>query len=277
MNPPKYDIKGFDFKKASCSEYAEEFYMGLIKKYVLNSEGIELRNILQELNTFKEKIRESIQNGERTYLPNASAKEFGAYANPEREQSVRGVLAWNMLNPNNMIDLPSKVSLLKLNIFEESDIDDLKESNPEIYEIIIDKIFNDTTGMFVQSSYEKDYIEAVNPKNPEWYKDIPKKYQTKYKKLGAKAWNEFADSYTGEQKQGHFEYKKRGLQVLAIPSNATIPEWCQPYIDYATMINNIIAPFNPVLEIFKTKTIEEGKTIKGVNRKTTTFTNIIKF
>jgi hypothetical protein len=43
------------------------------------------------------------------------------------------------------------------------------------------------------------------------------------------------------------------------------------------MINNIIAPFEPVLEIFGAQFTEEGKTKNGVNRKTNTVTNIIKF
>ena len=67
------------------------------------------------------------------------------------------------------------------------------------------------------------------------------------------------------------------MQVLAIPSNTNIPEWAKPYIDYSTMINNIISPFKPVLEIFGTQFTEEGKSKNGVNRKTDTITNIIKF
>ena len=43
------------------------------------------------------------------------------------------------------------------------------------------------------------------------------------------------------------------------------------------MINNIISPFKPVLEIFGTQFTEEGKSKNGVNRKTDTITNIIKF
>ena len=43
------------------------------------------------------------------------------------------------------------------------------------------------------------------------------------------------------------------------------------------MINNILAPFEPVLRIFKVRTIEEGKTVNGVNRKTEAISNIIKF
>ena len=80
-----------------------------------------------------------------------------------------------------------------------------------------------------------------------------------------------------KEREGYYEYKKRGLQVLAIPSNAKIPDWAMPYIDYDTMVNTIIAPFKPVLEIFNAKFPEIGKTRNGVNRKTATVSNIIKF
>lgn len=292
MNPPKYDIKGFDFKKATCSEYAEEFYMSVLKKYVIDADEINIHKIHYELTQFKEVIRESIRNGERTYLPNGNAKELKAYKAPEQEQSVRGVLAWNILNPDNMIELPSKVSLLKLNIFDEDDIIDLKETNPDIYNTIIDKIFNDTTGIFI-SKKEVPGIDYVNVNDKKWFEKIPNKFRTKYKKLGAKAWNDFVDIMLNDETMSpadikiqekykddikpSVEIKKRGMQVIAIPSSATIPEWLQPYIDYSTMINNILAPFVPVLEIFKIQTVEEGKLKKGVNRKTNAFTNVIKF
>ena len=256
--------------------------MGLIKQHILNSDTIEMKEILRKLNNFKAEIKESIRKGERTYLPNASAKEMGAYKNPESEQSVRGVLAWNMLYPDNMIELPSKVSLVKLNIFKEDDILPLKETHPEIYDIIIEKIFHDTTGIFVQKNVDEGSMDFVNVKDEEWYKKIPKKFRSKYKKLGPEEWNKFIetvdiDDPKYQDLENNVELKVRGMQVLAIPSNALIPEWLQPYIDYATMINNILSPFLPVLDIFKEKTIEEGKSTNGVNRKTAAITNIIKF
>lgn len=265
--------------------------MKLLKKYVIDSDKIDLRSILCELKEFKDNIKDSISRGERTYLPNGNAKEIAAYKNPEQEQSVRGVLAWNILNPDNRIDLPSKVSLLKLNIFDEDDIIPLKETNPEIYKLIIDKIFNDESGMFVTKTWDEG-IHYVNEKSKEWYNNIPKKFQSKYKKLGPVEWNRFVDQVINDESKeydlklaekfkeeisGKWLLKKRGMQVIAIPSNATIPEWLQPYIDYETMINNITAPFLPVLEIFQLKTVEEGKLKKGVNRKTNAFTNIVKF
>ena len=281
LNPPKADIKGFDFKKATTSEYAEEVFMKIIKEHILDSETIEIKEMIKDIRAFKDDIYNSIINGERTFLPNGSAKELAAYKDPASEQSVRGVLAWNAIYPDNSIELPSKVSLVKMNIFNENDIEDMKETNPEIYKIIIDKIFNDTTGIFVTKT--KDYgIDYVNTNQEDWYEYIPKKYKTKYKKLGPVEWNNFVDSTINnpkydKQKSDSWIYKKRGMQVLAIPSNEKIPEWALPYIDYSTMINNIIAPFKPVLEIFGSQFVEEGKTKNGVNRKTDAITNIIKF
>jgi hypothetical protein len=278
--PPKSDIKGFDLKKASTSEYAETVFMKLINDHILNSETIELKEMIIGIKKFKEEIRESILRGERTFLPNGSAKELGAYKDPATSQSIRGALAWNILYPDNPINFPSKVSLLKMNIFKEEDMEDLKYKYPEIYNKIINYIFNDETGMFVTKSWDNG-IDYVNPKKKKWYDDIPNKYKTKFKKLGPQAWNEFVDkeleSGDTDKMKGTMIYKKKGLQVLAIPSNATIPEWALPYIDYSTMINNIIAPFEPVLEIFGAQFTEEGKTKNGVNRKTNTVTNIIKF
>jgi hypothetical protein len=282
LTPPKADIKGFDFKKATTSEYAEAVFMKLIKDHILNSEKIELKEMVIGIKKFKEEIKQSIMAGERKFLPNGSAKELGAYKNPATNQSVRAALAWNLIYPNNQIDFPSKISLVKMNIFTEEDMADLEKTHPEIYDIIIEKIFNDKTGMFVTTEHE-DGISYVNPKDKEWFKHIPKKYRTKYKKLGAQAWNEFVDSIDfddpkyADAAKGKTIYKKKGLQVLGIPSNATIPEWALPYIDYSTMVNNIVAPFMPVLEIFGSQFTEEGRSRNGVNRKTKSVTNIIKF
>lgn len=285
MDPPKYDIKGFDFKKATTSEDAEEFYMGLIRKYIIDSDDIELRDILRSLRKFKQDISDSIHSGDKRFLPNASAKEFAAYKNPASQPQVRGVLAWNILNPDNMIELPAKVSMLKLNIFDENDILPLKDTEPEIYNTIIDKIFNDTTGVFVQQKREPG-VEYVSPNNKDktWTKLIPKKYRSKYNKMsiedGIREWNEFVDNYDYDSPEAIKEQtilKCVGMQVIAIPSNSNIPEWLQPYIDYSTIINNIIAPFVPVLEIFQSRTIEEGKMRKGVDRKSNGLSNIVKF
>lgn len=282
MNPPKNDIKGFDFKKATCSEYAEERFMSIIKKYIIDSSDIEVKNIIKDLRDFEDEIRTSILNGERKFLPNGSAKELAAYKDPASEQSIRGTMTWNILNPDNNIDLPAKVSLVKMNIFTEDDIISLKDKYPDVYRTIIEKIFNDETGIFVSKKNINEKVDYISPKEKDFIKQIPKKYRNKFKDKTVEDWNKFVDNYDFDDPKNfndvkQCEVKKRGLQVLAIPSNGTIPEWAIDYIDINTMVNNIISPFKAVLEIFNSKFTSEGKTRGGVNRKTDKLTNIIKF
>lgn len=283
ISPAKIDIKGFDFKKASTSEYAESVFNQLIRDYIIYADRIDVKKLIDGLRRFKEEIIQSIKNGEQRFLPNGNAKELGAYMDPGREQSVRGAIAWNLLYPDNQIEFPAKVSLLKMNIFTESDMIDLEKENPDIYHKIIKGIFQDTTGIFVTET-KVEPITYINIKKKEWWNDIPRKYRTKFKKLGAEAWNRWVDDVMDKkvkidprELEGYYEYKKKGLQVLAIPSNAKIPEWTMPYIDFDTMVNTIIAPFKPVLEIFNAKFPEVGKTKNGVNRKTASLSNIVKF
>ena len=66
------------------------------------------------------------------------------------------------------------------------------------------------------------------------------------------------------------------MTYLAIPSNGTIPKWCTPYIDYTSLVNTVLAPFNPILEIFGIPAFTEGKTT-GNMKQTERFSNIIKF
>ena len=75
------------------------------------------------------------------------------------------------------------------------------------------------------------------------------------------------------------EEKVRGMQVIALPNNAetTIPSWLDPYIDYTTLVNNILSPFKAVWELFGIRSIDEGKSIGGVNRKTKGYSTIIDF
>jgi len=229
LNPAKYDIKGFDFKKSTTSEYCEERFMGLVKKYLIENEGeFDIKSMLKDIYKFREEIIESIRSGENIYLPTASVKEMASYANPFSEASVRGTTAWNILNPDSQVEIPSRVSILKLNIFKPEDINNLRITNPHEYSVIMDSIFNDTTGMFIQTN-------------------------------------------------GKGETKIVGMNVIGIPQNTKIPKWLDPYIDYKTIVNNILSPFVPVLELFGIKTLDEGKTIGGINRKTNAISNIIKF
>ena len=231
LNPPKTDIKGFDFKKSATSDVCEEIFTRLSEDYLLKAEEIDVKGLRNELMELQKTIMEDIQCGNLTYLPNANAKELAAYAEPGSEQSVRGVIAWNLLNPESQIELPSKVKLLKLMIFKEEDIEPLRRTNPDIHKIIMDEIFNDTSGIFVTKSV----------------------------------------------KNGKVNIKSKGMQVLAIPNNASIPDWVKPYIDYTNVIGSIMAPYKSVTDLLKINCVSTGYKKNGINRETESFTNIITF
>ena len=219
LDPYKPDVKGFDFMKATTSEYAKKRFDMIVKNHILESPLPDISAILGELSKFEKDIRESINNGELTYLPLGNAKDLAAYKDPYSQQGVRGSLAWNVIYPDRAISFPSKVSILKLKIFTLDDMEDLSVTNPDIYNRIKTEIF--------ESKVEK--------------------------------------------------FASKGLQVIAIPQNEKIPKWCFPYIDYNTVINNIIGQFQGVLDTFGINSPEVGRTIKSVNRKTKKFSNIVRF
>jgi len=175
----KSDVKGFDFKKATTSEFAEKRYMKLINDILLVGDGIDLKKLTLELKKFREEIKESILNGDKKYLPNGNAKELEAYKDPSTNQSVRGVLSWNMTNPNNQISFPAKVSLVKMNINTPEDIEPMKDKYPDIYNIIMEGIFNDRSGIFIKRNKKGEVkitglqVLAIpsNDKIPEWAMD----------------------------------------------------------------------------------------------------------
>lgn len=279
MNPPKVDIKGFDFKKATYSEYAEKVFKSIIKNRILANEEVDVRGMLSDVYKFRAEIYDSIQSGDKRFLPNGNAKEMAGYKDPTRVATVKAVQAWNLIHPDVSIEVPSKVSLVKMNIFDLEDIAPLKKTHPEIYERIEKYIFNDDTGLFVKKTWVQTGVNVVHGKHSNWLEKIPKKYQSEFKNKGQKAWNHFVTKgYVGPiSDDGYYKYDCKGLLILAIPSKSPIPEWAIPYIDMKTMVNNILAPFLPVVKIFKVRTLEEGKSKKGVNRKTEGISRMVKF
>jgi hypothetical protein len=175
LTKPKYDVKGFDFKKASTSQESSDFFMHVVKDLVLGPDEIDIKKIMIALQDFRNKVRKSIEAGSHEYLPLGNAKELIAYDNPEREQSVRGALAWNTLYPDRSVDLPIKLSILKTNIFTLEDAAPLKESEPEIYERIKTGIFEDTTGIFRKKGTTDDKdCKGLAVVGIPLYEDIPK-------------------------------------------------------------------------------------------------------
>lgn len=227
LKKPKYDVKGFDFKKAGVSKEAKEFYMKLIKEELLDAKVINLTSLMNKLNEFRHEVINSIKRGETTYLPHETAKESDAYDDPSKSQAYRGLVTWNMCEPDKALEFPVNVSIIKLNINKEDDILPLKNKNEQVYNAIMKGVFNDKTKTFIKKK---------------------------------------------KNHKGEYNDVCIGMNVLAIPPNDIIPEWVRDFIDYRTIVNNVLSPFKSVTEIFDMPGIDEGET----GKKTTGLSNIIR-
>lgn len=205
--------------KSTTSAESKQIFDGIVRRRILESEKPDISGILSDLKKFEQEIRDSVRRGEKHYLPLGSAKDPEAYSNPMSIQGYRGALIWNYIYPDQEISFPSKVSILKLNIFDLKDIEGMKKDYPVEYARIVDKVYN--------SQYPK--------------------------------------------------IREKGLQVIAIPGNVDIPEWCQEYIDMDVIVNSIVAQFKGVLDSFGIQVPKVGKMIKNTNRQTNKFSNIVRF
>lgn len=180
LKKPKYDVKGFDFKKAMVSKPAQNIFMKLIKEDLLGDGKIDLKLLMYKLNTFRKEIESSLDNGETTYLTIANAKELEAYDDPSKEQGVKGLLAWNLTMPEKAVKFPAKLPLVKLNIPTIESMNGLKNTYPEVYNAIIDGVFNDKTKIFIKPKKDSKGVYSdvcdgltvlsipVGEKIPEW-------------------------------------------------------------------------------------------------------------
>ena len=165
--PEKVDIKGLDFVKSSTKEATEKFFKNLIKEQLLSTEEINISNILKELEKLENMIRVSLESGQKDFLIPKLVKELGAYKDPLREMGVRAVIAWNYTYPDNAIELPEHIDIIKVNMDEDS-IERIKQSEPEIYERIIENIYNNSDKKIKEKGVKVIGLPRNVPKIPNW-------------------------------------------------------------------------------------------------------------
>lgn len=136
------DVKGLPIDKISSNAEASDFFKGLVKYDILKSDEIDIPEILSKLQDFQENMVRSLRNGERTFLKPVRVKEAKYYDNPLAQQAVRAVYLWNELYPEIEIEAPDTVYVAKLTLKREADLELIKDSDPEMYHKIKEKVFN---------------------------------------------------------------------------------------------------------------------------------------
>lgn len=141
VEPVEVDIKGFEFTKSSTHQEAKKKFTHILEERILFADEIDVPDILNDVDEFERSIRNSLLSGERDYLSPKSVKDFEAYKEPYSIQGVRAVIAWNNIYPDQEIQLPAKVDMVKIAINTKEDLEVIKDDFPEVYKRFHSHIF----------------------------------------------------------------------------------------------------------------------------------------
>lgn len=137
----KIDIKGLDFMKSSTNDTTKNYLKSLAQREILEVDDINIANVIKGTQMLQEMIEGDLRSGGKQFLTPISVKEPEAYDEPLRNQGIRGVIAWNAIYPNQEITLPEKLDIIKVNLETEDDLEELKNTHPDIAKNIINGIF----------------------------------------------------------------------------------------------------------------------------------------
>ena len=137
----KPDYKGLPITKSSSNRVASERFKEILENDILNNiDNVSVIDIIVKLNEFQNQIKNSLQNGENTFLKPVRIKDIQAYDDPLKVSGLRGALIWNELYKDNEIILPDSFYLIKLKTHKRSDLDLIQdeEMRNKIDELIFD-------------------------------------------------------------------------------------------------------------------------------------------
>lgn len=135
LENPNFDIKGMALRKTSTNSILRDAVTKLLKEDVLTSKSIPYGKIIKYFQNLSRTIESSLRNGEQKYLIPAKVNNAEAYKNPYRIAPFKGMIVWNSFFPEDPITPPTKISYVKLNITDFSQITDNKDLTPQQVEI----------------------------------------------------------------------------------------------------------------------------------------------
>lgn len=161
------DIKGMDaFVKSTSNSTTQEHLKKILYEDILNSDRIDVTEILRHLFSIEKEIFDSINNGEKKYYKPMNVKPISSYENPMRIQGVVASYAYNALHEEGTeaLDLESRnpVDIIKVDM-NPKNIHLIKDSHPYVYDKAME-LFNEK-----QYSTGVDSIAIpINEPVPSW-------------------------------------------------------------------------------------------------------------
>ena len=171
MIPFKLEIKGMDFIKAAVSETVTKQFTNILRDNILFSEKPNLHGLMNDSKKFEKIIYQSILNGETEFFKTQVYKDAKGYKNADdawRLQVYRGVAVWNELYPLNKIYSLDRVKIIKLKVKNQTDLNQIRSIDPQIYDDILTKIFNSLNPSLVKAGLEVIAVPLSLKKLPPW-------------------------------------------------------------------------------------------------------------
>lgn len=180
MMPFKLEIKGMDFIKAGVTDDVTNRFTDILKNRILSSDEIDPRGLMSDLKDFEDDIRSDLSHGGTKYLKTVQYKSEEAYkpvvdketgeqkSGAWRQPAFRGACVWNELYPDQAIYSLDRVKLVKTVITGLTDIADLQKTDPEVYKILEEKIFNSPIADVRKSGVKVIAIPGHLKKMPDW-------------------------------------------------------------------------------------------------------------
>lgn len=169
LDPPKVTIKGMSFIKSTTNDVTKKHFENLVKQRVLlPSRKVDVVEILSDVRRFENLIAQSLDEGEVTFASPHKTKDIEAYTFPDRIQSVRASIAWNAVYPDQPIQPPDRIQVIKVKMDTLEDIEDLKDDEPEIYQALVKGVFNHPKEEIAKKGINVFAIPNSVSKIPEW-------------------------------------------------------------------------------------------------------------
>ena len=170
MIPMLTEIKGMDFIKAGVSDVVSKRFTKIIEDHLLFSEELELHELMVEVKNFEKDIYKDLKNGGISYLKQQQFKD-GGYKSMIAAWSLpvfRGTMVWNELYPDRKINSFDKVGILKTIIKDVNDLDIIKDKFPKEYEMVKNKIFNNSYKEIKDAGLKYISIPISSNLIPDW-------------------------------------------------------------------------------------------------------------
>lgn len=237
---PKLDLKGVSFFKSSSTPKTTKFIVEEIleKRLLFNKKGkIDLFDIKKAIEGYKASMRDDIINGDLSYHKRSiKVKSADGYKDAMSIPQYRGVHVWNMLNPDDIVELPATITLLKVKLYKKKDLAVL-EDYPEIYESL-SKFFDEEGERLVKvaTSLSKGSLTERDIENIK---------------------------------------KNVSLTSIAMPNTLdAIPEWLLAILDVEIIVSNNMSLFDQLYKPLSLGSVDVKH--NSSNKNMTYYTNIIR-